>query len=79
MGGREGAKKALKLLWKEISSFTSNMLKPSVLDKLYGHFGLDHSPSFILLNVACELFSPYQLNPFNYSPLKNLLGAIVDF
>jgi NTE family protein len=78
IGGREGAKRALKLLWEEISSFASNM-KPSVLDKVYGHFGLDHSPSFILLNVACELFSPYQLNPFNYSPLKNLLEAMVDF
>jgi NTE family protein len=78
-GGREEAKKALEFLWKRISNIASNMLTPSVFDYLYGSFGLDHSPSYIVLNTLSEFFSPYQLNPFNYSPLKNLLEEMVDF
>src|SRR5262249_21121864 len=31
------------------------------------------------LNTLSEFFSPYQLNPFNYSPLKNLLEEMIDF
>ena len=78
-GGREEAKKALEFLWKRISNIASNMLTPSLFDYLYGSFGLDHSPSYIVLNTLSEFFSPYQLNPFNYSPLKNLLEEMVDF
>jgi NTE family protein len=79
-GGREGAKKALEFFWKRWSSLAaSDMLQPSLLDKFYGNFGLDHSPSYIFLNMLSEFFSPYQLNPFNYSPLKNLLEDVVDF
>jgi NTE family protein len=33
----------------------------------------------VLFNTLCEFFSPYQLNPFNYNPLKNLLEDLVDF
>ena len=78
-GGCEEAKKALEFLWKRISNIASNMLTPSVFDHLYGSFGLDHSPSYIVLNTLSEFFSPYQLNPFNYGPLKNLLEEMVDF
>jgi NTE family protein len=78
-GGREGAKKTLRCFWKKMSSIASNMLTPSVFDKLYGNFGLDHSPSYVFLNALSEFFSPYQLNPVNYSPLKNLLQEMINF
>jgi NTE family protein len=79
LGGREEAKKALGSLWKRISKIASNILTPSAFDTLYGNFGLDHSPSYIFLNTVSEFFSPYQLNPLNYSPLKSLLQEIIDF
>jgi NTE family protein len=80
IGGREGAKKALERLWKRLSSTaTSSILQPSLFDKLYGKFGLDHSPGYVLFNTFCEFFSPYQFNPFNYDPLKSLLEGLVDF
>jgi NTE family protein len=58
MGGREAAKEKLETLWRGISNFASDIVRPSVFDHLYGHFGLDHSPSYVLLNMASELFSP---------------------
>ena len=33
----------------------------------------------MLINMLCQFLSPYQLNPFNFNPLKCLLDEIVDF
>ena len=33
----------------------------------------------MLLDVVTRLFSPYQLNPFNYNPLRQVLTETVDF
>jgi NTE family protein len=57
----------------------SSILQPSILDKMSGTFGLDYSPGYLLINMLCQFLSPYQLNPFNVNPLKNLLEEIVDF
>ena len=58
---------------------TSSFVQPSILDKMRGNFGLDYSPGYILVNMLCHFFSPYQLNPYNLNPLKCLLEEIVDF
>ncbi len=80
VGGREGAKKALALFWRRMSAImTSSIVQPSMLDKMSGNFGLDYSPGYHLINVLCQFLSPYQLNPFNLNPLKDLIEEIVDF
>jgi len=80
VGGREAAKKALALFWRRMSSLmTSSIVQPSILDKMLGNFRLDYSPGYMFVNMLCQLLSPYQLNPCNLNPLKNLLEQIVDF
>jgi len=80
VGGREGAKRALALFWRRMSALmTSSFVQPSILDTMRGNFGLDYSPGYILVNMLCHFFSPYQLNPYNLNPLKCLLEEIVDF
>ncbi len=80
VGGREGAKKALALFWRRMSAImTSSIVQPSMPDKMSGNFGLDYSPGYQLINVLCQFLSPYQLNPFNLNPLKDLIEEIVDF
>ena len=32
-----------------------------------------------LVDVWSRLFSPYQLNPFDFNPLRDLLQSLVDF
>ncbi len=79
-GGREGAKTALSLYWRRMSAMASaSIFQPSLYDKMYGKFGLDHSPGFLFVDMLSQLFSPYLLNPLNYNPLKNLLDEVVDF
>ena len=80
VGGREGAKEALARFWRRMSALmTSSILQPSILDKMRGNFGLDYSPGYMLINILCQIMSPYQLNPCNLNPLKCLLKEIVDF
>jgi NTE family protein len=80
VGGREGAKEALGRFWRRMSALmTSSIVQPSILDKMRGNFGLDYSPGYILMNMLCQIMSPYQLNPCNLNPLKRLLEEIIDF
>jgi NTE family protein len=80
VGGREGAKEALARFWRRMSALmTSSILQPSILDNIRGNFGLDYSPGYMLINILCQIMSPYQLNPWNLNPLKCLLKEIVDF
>jgi len=79
-GGREGAKTALSLYWRRMSAMASaSVFQPSLYDKMYGKFGLDHSPGYLFVDMLTQFFSPYLLNPLNYNPLKNLLDEVVDF
>ena len=79
-GGREGAKNALRLFWQKLSAGASRgLFQPSWLDKLSPTHGLDHSPGYVFMEALAYFASPYQLNPLNINPLKQLLKELVDF
>ena len=79
-GGREGAKKALASFWRRIAHIASTgPLQPTLLDRLTGNRSLENSPAFMLFDLLTRLLSPYQLNPFNYNPLRQALIDTVDF
>ena len=80
VGGREGAKRSLERYWRRLSEMASaSIFQPSFLDKVYGNFGLDHSPGYLFVDTLSQVFSPYQLNPVNYNPFKKLLEEVIDF
>lgn len=79
-GGRQGAKRALAKLWRRVAHLSSlTPLQPSLADRLLQNHSLELSPAFMLVDVVTRLFSPYQLNPFNYNPLRQVLTETVDF
>ena len=39
--------------------------------------GLDHSPGYVFMEALAHFASPYQLNPFNFNPLKKLDVTVV--
>jgi NTE family protein len=79
-GGRQGAKRALAKLWRWIADLGSlTPLQPSLADRLSGSHSLDASPAFMLFDLVSRLFSPYQFNPLNYNPLRQVLTETVDF
>jgi NTE family protein len=80
VAGREGAKRALEIFWRKLSSMmTSSFVQPSIFDKSLGNFGLEFSAGYVMTKMLCQFLSPYQLNPFNLNPLKDLLEEVVDF
>ena len=80
VGGSEGARQALEDFWHRISDAAKNSpLQPSWVDRLTHNYGLDNSPAFLAMDMMSRLFSPYELNPFNLNPLKDVLEACVDF
>ncbi|MBI3434661.1 MAG: patatin-like phospholipase family protein [Proteobacteria bacterium] len=80
VGGREGARQALSDFWRRVSKAgRGSPLQPSWYDRLTHNHSLDHSPAFMVFDLMSRLFSPYQLNPLNYNPLKPVLEAVVDF
>jgi NTE family protein len=79
-GGRKGAKKALRNFWRKLSQDASKSLfQPSLIDRMSKQQGLDHSPGYVFMEALAYFASPYQLNPFNYNPLKKLIEECVDF
>lgn len=49
------------------------------MDRLLGRYSLDHSPGYLIMESLSRIFSPYDLNPLNLNPLRDLLAAQIDF
>ncbi len=76
-GGAEGARAKLEAFWRGISEAA----RFSPLRSNGGAFGESQAPSatHVWFDVMTRLMSPYQFNPTDYNPLRDLLDASVDF
>jgi NTE family protein len=80
VGGRDGARKTLTEFWRRISQAGStSVLQPSPIDRLFGNHSLSFSPAFVALDMMTRLMSPYDFNPLNFNPLRQVLEQTVDF
>ena len=80
LGGREAARERLETFWRRMSEIVStSIIAPSFFDKMNPTFGLEHSPGYLFVDFVSRFMSPYQLNPFDLNPLRNLLNEVVDF
>lgn len=79
-GGRQGARDALAGFWRSISRAARfSPIQRTPLDRLLGRWSLDTSPGFWFFDFLSRTFSPYELNPFGFNPLRMVLNAAVDF
>ncbi len=79
-GSEDKARDALNGFWHSISR--AAMLSPirrTPLDMWMGNWSLDYSPGYLGFDLLSRFFSPYQLNPLDINPLRDLLEAHVDF
>ena len=80
LGGNEGARIALSNFWFEVSRVGEfSPIRRSPLDMLMGSWSLDHSIGYMAFDMMSRLVSPYELNPANINPLRDLLAKQVDF
>ncbi|WP_458526949.1 patatin-like phospholipase family protein [Onishia taeanensis] len=79
-GDETTAREALERFWRAVSrAAMASPIRRSPLDVLTGTWSLDHSPGFLWLDLMTRLVSPYQFNPMNLNPLRDLLIEHVDF
>ena len=79
-GGAQAARTALEAFWRRVSQAALlSPLRRTPLDVLLGRWTLDHSPVFVALDLASRLFSPYDLSPSGFNPLRDILAETIDF
>ncbi len=79
-GAAAGAKARLEQFWRSVSRAAEwSLFQRTPLDMLLGRWTLDTSPAFLTLDLMARIFSPYDLNPHGAIPLRDILGACIDF
>jgi len=78
--GSEGAKRTLAGLWQRIShAALTSPLQPTFLERLFGSHSTAPSAGFVFFELMTRLFSPYEFNPLNCNPLRQVLLDTIDF
>lgn len=79
-GGNEGARKLLYKYWKAISDTAKiSGIHRGIIDRLMGVYTMYNSPEFIMFDLMSKVMSPYQTNPFNANPLRDVIERTFDF
>jgi NTE family protein len=74
-GGRAAARESLNQLWDEIArvgAFVSPVRKNPFDDA-------DDPFAYRMFDIFTRVYSPYQFNPFNINPLRDILARVIDF
>jgi len=80
--GADGARASLELLWREISragaplSAVSSQAMPTLFDAFNPFASLT---PFNFATALSSFASPYDLNPFDYNPLREVLASALNF
>lgn len=79
-GREEGARECLNDFWHAVADVGRwSPMQRTLIDVFMGHWGLDNSPGYVMMDLVGRLASPYETNPLNLNPLKALLESHVDF
>src|ERR1700689_5981818 len=79
-GGADGARAALDTYWQRVSRAAAfSPLQRSPLERLTGRWTLDTSPAYLAIDLMSRVFSPYDLNPMGFNPLRQILAESIDF
>ena len=80
LGGNAGARQALRRFWEAVAEMGAcSVMQPSWFDRVRSPGSLDYSPGWILMDTLSRALSPYQMNPANYHPLRDILSRQIDF
>lgn len=78
-GGPEAARRALAKFWGAVSEAARfSPLQPCPWQSFFGYHSLDTSPGYLFFDNLSRVFSPYELNPLDINPLRDLLVEHLD-
>ena len=79
-GRQARAAAALKEFWSRVSAGALvPMAMTNAMAPLHASWNMDDTPGYQMLDAVTRMFSPYQLNPLDLHPLRDILNALVDF
>ena len=79
-GGPEAARQCLHTFWETISiGAATSPIQRSMIDILMANWSLDANPMLAMFEMMSRVVSPYQFNPLNLNPLRDLLAEQVRF
>ena len=81
IGDAASARAALHDFWKAVSDASQKYspVRAWPWDRQMAHWNNDNNLTFQMFKAMTNTFSPYQLNPMNFNPLRDLLLQQVDF
>lgn len=79
-GGPDAARQRLADFWRA-ASIGGNLpgAQRAVMDRMLSFVPLDGTPVRYFFDTMSRFLSPYDVNPLNINPLKDLIGRFVDF
>ena len=79
-GDRDHARERLTAFWQAIADAGRRYNPVQPLRDWSGRaLPVEQSPFYWMFDTMTRVFSPYQLNPFNFNPLRDVLEKQVDF
>ena len=79
-GGADGARESLAQFWRKVAHMGRfSPIKRSPLSVLTGSWDMGYSPVNTMLDLFSRVASPYDINPLNINPLRELVEATIDF
>ena len=80
-GGPKEARIRLRQFWEAIGKMTgfNSFLVWPMSGETAANTPLEYNPLYAALVMVSRNLSPYDLNPFNYNPLRDLLTELIDF
>jgi NTE family protein len=79
-GGREGARKQLRSFWERVGDGARySPIQRTLFDRLFGKWGIEQAPGFLWLEWMSRITSPYESNPLDLNPLRDVLKEEIDF
>jgi NTE family protein len=81
LGGAQGAKQALAAFWRQVSDVgtRSSPMKQMPWEKAAEGWNLDQSMAYKWFDAVAHASSPYDWNPMNVNPLKQVVESHIDF
>ena len=79
-GGYDNAREKLEEFWSAVSAAGRfSPIRRTPLDMLVGNWSLDYSPGYVAADALSRVFSPYDLNPLDINPLRDIVAEHIDF
>ncbi|NNE40045.1 MAG: patatin-like phospholipase family protein [Marinicaulis sp.] len=81
IGGCDGAKESLDQLWRTISEKGKifSPVRGNPFASLFGGEDYMNAVTYQMFDAMTRTFSPYQLNPLGFNPLREVLEECIDF